>query len=158
MFKEYKQLDDLNVLGRVNPESITAAQKYKSLRAVNLIKIKWCGKVKGRTCADGRVQRDYVPRDEASSPTLSNEALIAILLINSNEQRDVAVFDVPEAYLHADIPDNKFALLKIEGEFVDIMCDVNPEYTNDVQHEGDKKVLFVRILKALYGMIELALL
>ena len=47
MFKEYKQLDDLNVLSHVNPESMTAAQKHKFLRAVNLIKIKRYGKIKG---------------------------------------------------------------------------------------------------------------
>ena len=158
MFKEYKQLDDLEVLGRIDPDSLTQDQKRKALRAVNLIKIKRCGKVKGRTCADGSVQRNYVPREEASSPTLSNEALMCLLLINSFEGRDIAVFDVPGAYLHADIPESKFVILKIEDDFVDIMCDVNPEYLDDVRYEGKKKVLYVKILKALYGMIESALL
>ena len=52
MFKEYKQLDDLDVLGRLNPDSLTCDQKHKALQAVNLIKIKRCGKIKGRTCVD----------------------------------------------------------------------------------------------------------
>ena len=47
IFKEYKQLDDLIVLGRIDPDSLTPEQKKKALRAVNLIKIKICGKVKG---------------------------------------------------------------------------------------------------------------
>jgi hypothetical protein len=158
MFKEYKQLDDLEVLGRLNPDSLTHDQKRHALRAVNLIKIKRDGKVKGRTCADGSTQRKYVPRDEASSPTLSLEALMAILLINAYEERDTAIFDVPGAYLHAKIPDDKFAILKIEGEFVDIMCEVNPEYKDDVRCENGKKFLYVQILAALYGMIESALL
>ena len=115
--------------------------------------------MKGRTCAaDGSSQRKYVPREEASSPTLSLEALVGILLINAYEERDTAIFDVPGAYLHAKIPDDKFAILKIEGEFVDIMCDVNPEYKDDVRYENGKKVLYVQILMALYGMIESALL
>ena len=158
MFKEYKQLDDLKVLGRLNPESLQPEQKRKALRAVNLIKLKRCGTMKGRTCADGSSQRKYVPREEASSPTLSLEALVGILLINAYEERDTAIFDVPGAYLHAKIPDDKFAILKIEGEFVDIMCDVNPEYKDDVRYENGKKVLYVQILMALYGMIESALL
>jgi hypothetical protein len=158
MFKEYKQLDDLEVLGRLTPENLTHEQKRNALRAVNLIKIKRDGKIKGRTCADGSTQRKYVPRDEASSPTLSLEALMAILLINAYEQRDTAIFDVPGAYLHAKIPDDKFAILKIEGEFVDIMCEVNPEYKDDVRFENGKKFLYVQILRALYGMIESALL
>jgi hypothetical protein len=158
MFKEYKQLDDLEVLGRLNPDSLTHDHKHNALRAVNLIKIKRDGKVKGRACADGSKQRNYVPRDEASSPTLSLEALMAILLINAYEERDTAIFDVPGAYLHAKIPDDKFAILKIEGEFVDIMCEVNPEYKADIRFENGKKVLYVQILAALYGMIESALL
>jgi len=64
----------------------------------------------------------------------------------------------PGAYLHVKIPDDKFAILKIEGEFVDVMCDVNPEYKDDVRYENGKKVLYVQILMALCGMIESALL
>jgi len=37
------------------------------------------------------------------------------------------------------------------------MSDVNPEYKADVRYENGKKVLYVQILKALYGMIESAL-
>ena len=36
------------------------------------------------------------------------------------------IFDVPRAYPNADIPENKFLLLKLEDELVDIMCEVNP--------------------------------
>ena len=133
MFKEYKQLDDINVLGKLDPDSLTHEQKRNALRAVNLIKLKHDGKMKGRTCADGSTQRKYVPRDEASSPTLSLEALMTILLINAYEERDTAIFNVPRAYLHAKIPDDKFASLKIRGEFVDIMCAVNQEYKDDVR-------------------------
>ena len=158
MFKEYKQLDDLTVLGRLNPEMVTLEQKRMALRAINLIKEKRCGMIKGRTCANGSTQRKYIPREEASSPTLSLEALMALLLINAFEERDTAVFDVPGAYLHAEMPDNKFVILKIEGVFVDIMVQVNPEYGNDVRIEHGIKVLYVQILRALYGMIESALL
>ena len=114
--------------------------------------------MKGRTCADGSGQRKYIPREDAASPTLSLESLMAILLINAYENRKTAIFDVPGAYLHADIPKGKFAVLKIEGVFVDIMCEVNPEYVPHVRMENKNKVLYVQILKALYGMIESALL
>ena len=158
MFKEYNQLNDMNVFGSVNPDTLTRDQKYKALHAINLIKEKRCGRIKGRTCADGRPQRAYVPREEATSPTVSMEALMATLVIDAKEQRDVAIFDVPGAYLHADMPDDKFVLLKLEGEFVNIMCDVNPNYIPFVRTEKGKKVLYLQLLKALYGCIESALL
>ena len=159
MFKEYKQLDNMKVFGgRAKSSDLTTDNKRRALRAINLIKEQRCRKIKGRTCADGRPQRAYTPREEASSPTIALESLMATLLIDTHEERDVAIFDVPGAYLHAKLPEDKFVLLQIEGPFVDIMCEVNPEYKEDVMFEGTKKVLYVQILQALYGMIESALL
>jgi KUP system potassium uptake protein len=158
MFKEYNQLHDMSVFGKVDPDTLTHEQKKKALRAINLIKEKRCGKIKGRTVADGRPQRDYIPREEATSPTVSTESLMASLVIDAFEGRDVAIFDIPGAYLNADMPDDKFVLLKLEGEFVHVMCEVNPEYKEDVRQEHGKPVLYLRVLKALYGCIESALL
>jgi hypothetical protein len=158
ILKEYKQLVDMCVLGRIDYDILTEAQKELALDAVNLIKEKRDGKVKGRTCANGSTQRSYIPREEAKSPTISLEALMALFIIFAHEKRATAVFDVPGAYLHADLPEGKFALLKITGQFVDIVCEVNPEFKQDVRYENGIKVLYVRILKAIYGMIESALL
>ena len=45
MFKEYKQLDDLKVLGILDPDLLTLEQKKNSLRATNLIKLERDDKV-----------------------------------------------------------------------------------------------------------------
>ena len=52
-YKEYTQLEDKKVMGVLKPESLTRSQKKGALRAINLIKEKRSGKLKGRTCADG---------------------------------------------------------------------------------------------------------
>jgi len=109
-------------------------------------------------CADGSPQCGYIPREEATSATLSLDALLVSLVIDALEGRDVAIFDVPGAYLWADMPEEKEAILKLEGDFVDIMCDVNPEHIPNVRYENGKKVLYLQILKTLYGCIESALL
>ena len=44
------------------------------------------------------------------------------------------------------------------NEFVDIMCEVNQEYKKYVTVQNGKKVLYVKILRAIYGCIESALL
>ena len=113
-------------MGELNPESLTRSQNKGSLRAIDSIKEKRSGKLKGRTCADGIPQRFYITKEDASSLTIYLEALFTILIINAHGGRDVVIFDVPGAYLNADMPQDKFIQLKIEGEFVDIMCKVNP--------------------------------
>ena len=101
----------------------------RALDAVNLIKEKRCGKIKGRTCANGSKQRQYLGDYESVSlPTVSFEALFITLIIDTSEGRDVAIFDVPGAFLQLEVPKNNMILMRLKGQFVDIICDVNPEH------------------------------
>ena len=83
---------------------------------------------------------------------------MSTLLIDAMEQRDVAVFDVPGSYLQTEMPFKKRVLLRIRDEFVDIMCEVNPDYKPYVQYENRKTVLYLKVTRAIYGCIESALL
>ena len=138
--------------------------KTKTLEAVNLIAQKRCGKIKGRTCANGARQRRFVNDDDSfASPAASLEAILTTLMIDAYDERDLAIADVPGAYLHVEFPKNKRVILKLSGDFVDIMCDVNPEYKDHVIFETSKKgrkskCLYVRVLRSLYGCLESALL
>ena len=86
------------------------------------------------------------------------ETLLAQLIIDSFEERATEIFDVPGAYLNSDMLEDKFVLLKLEDEFVDIMREVNPEFIKEVQQEGKKTLLYLRVLKELYGCIKYALM
>ena len=135
IFKELNQLDKGAKEGNpvmipLDPYKLTTQEKREALEAVNLIKEKRCGKLKGRTCANGARQRRFIKEgDDFSSPTASLEAIISTMIIDSHEQRDVAIADIPGAYLHAEMPPHKNVILKLEGEFVEIMCSVNSEHT-----------------------------
>ena len=48
--------------------------------------------------------------------------------------------------------------LKLTSDSVDIMCTVNPEYKKFVVIENGIKVLYLQLLKALYGCVRSALL
>ena len=48
--------------------------------------------------------------------------------------------------------------MRLRGKFVEIMCEVNPEYLPYVTEERGKKVLYLKVLQAIYGCIESALL
>ena len=73
------------------------------------------------------------------------------LVIDVYEGRDVAICDVPGAYLNASMPKNKFILIKFVNEFVNLMCMANPSLKPIVRTVNGKKVLYLRALKALYG-------
>ena len=59
--------------------------------------------------------------------------------------------DVPGAYLNYDIPEEKIYLNKYWRQFFDIMCDVNPKHNNNMRVEKGVKVIYLRLLKDLYG-------
>ena len=68
------------------------------------------------------------------------------------------ILDLPGAYLNTDTPEDKFILLNIEGEFLDIMCKMNPEHKKNVRVQIGVKVLHLRIMKYLYGCMDSTLL
>jgi hypothetical protein len=157
LLKEFCQLDDKSVFAAVDAKTQSAKQKKAALRAINLIKEKRDGSIKGRSCADGRPQRVLYTKEQSASPTVSTDALMISLMIDAKERWDVATADVVVgAYLLADMDD--FVLLKLTGASVDIMCTVNTKDTPFVITENGKKVLYLQLLKALYGCVRSALL
>ena len=126
------------------------------MRVVNLIKHKRDGTIKGRTCADGRKQRDLYDKSQTTSPTVSSDALFLTIMIDAKEGRDVATADVAGAYLNADMDD--LVVMRLVGEDVALMCEVEHSFRDHVVREGKKDVLYLRLDKALYGCVRSALL
>ena len=164
MMKEFKQLvfgsfPNKPVVEAIGSNTLTNEEKKTALDAINLIKVKKNGIVKGRTCANGIKERLYLPKEySVASPTASLEAIISTLLVDVYEDRNVGIFDIPGAYLHAEIPEEHRVILKLKVTFVDIMCGVNPEFRKHVTIEKGQKVLYMKVMRAIYGCIRSAML
>ena len=147
VIKEYQQLKDMDTVVPLNAGELSQGEKREAFELLTLVKKKRCGKLKGRVCANGRKQRRYISREEVSSPTVQLESIIATLLIDAKERRDVAVADVTGAYLKTVMTDH--VVTKVTGSATDIMCDVNPSFRDKVALEGKNKVLYMQLNKAL---------
>ena len=99
MRAEFRQLDQKGVFEPIMAQDLTKKVRAQALRCINLIKEKRCGKIKGRTCADGRPQRKLYEWLETSSPTASSDAIMLTLIIDALENRDVATADVAGAFI-----------------------------------------------------------
>jgi hypothetical protein len=60
LMNEFAQLEDLDVYKVVNASTLTKAEKKAAHRVINLAKEKYIGILKGRTVADGRLQRSLM--------------------------------------------------------------------------------------------------
>ena len=114
------------------------------------LKRKQCGK--GRGCADGRKQRAYIAKEEATAPTVSTEAVFLTTIIDALENREVAVLDVPGAFMQADI--DELVHVRFTGEMVNMLLHIDyDKYKDYVMTERDDKVMYMELLKALYGTL-----
>ena len=86
------------------------------------------------------------------------EDLLSSIIIDTHKVIDVEVFDVNGAYPNSDMPEDKFIILKIEGEFVEIVCEVNPEHKKYMRIEKFMKVIYQSLLNVLCGCMESMLL
>jgi hypothetical protein len=51
------------------------------------LKQKRDGKIKGRTVSGGNRQRDYISKEDASSPTVATESVLLACIIDAKEER-----------------------------------------------------------------------
>ena len=61
------------------------------------------GEIKARHCANGSTQRDYMSREDVSSPTVMTKSNILTSVIEAEEERDVAICDIPNAFVQTDV-------------------------------------------------------
>ena len=81
-------------------------------------------RVKGRACANGRKQRTYTNKEDATSLPVFTEAIVLTALIEAYEERYVACFEVPGAYLHAEIDED--VTMVLEGTLEERMDKIDP--------------------------------
>jgi hypothetical protein len=91
------------------------------------LKLKRDGKIKGRTVTGGNKQRDYISKEDASSPTVATESVLLSCITDAEEHRDVAVVDIPNAFVQTRVENEKnIAFIKIRGILVDILVEIAP--------------------------------
>ena len=72
--------------------------------------------------------------------------------------------DIPNAFIQTPLPEERLKgseriFMKIEGRLVDLMTDLDPDlYGPHIVYERGKKVVYVQVLRAIYGMLISAVL
>ena len=108
------------------------------------LKRKRSGKSKGRDCADGCPQPEYVTKEESSSPTVSLYALMDSCLMDIMDNRKVITVDISGAFLQGDWPQDEHpGYIMFEGIMVEVICEIDPSYYNKIIWSKDCKKKFL---------------
>ena len=119
------------------------------------------GRIKGRACADGSKQRTFMTKEEAASPTVSMETMSLTSVIDAKEGREVAVIDIPNAFIQTRIEDEKdMVIIRVRGVLVDMLIDIAPDvYKPYVTTDAKgRKQLLLQCLNAIHGTVIASLL
>ena len=120
------------------------------------LKEKRDGLIKGHVVADGRKQREKLETKYATFPTVSTEAIMLTDTINAVEGRDLAVVDIPGAYLRTNMDDEVHVVFI--GTLARMTVAENPAlYRPFVSYETENSVLYFWLQKVLYGCIKISL-
>jgi hypothetical protein len=158
---ELAQLHFRDTFQPLDPKSLSKTEFDKVLESHLFLKQKRDDSIKGRMVAGGDKQRGSIPSLEASSPTAALESVLLTATIDAMEERDVAIVDVPNAFVTTRITDvNDQAVMRLRGKLAELLVKVAPKiYTKYIIiNAKGQKVLYVKLLNALYGIMKAALL
>ena len=156
--KEMTQLHERNCFKPVDVSSLSDQEKKRALESLIFLTEKRDGRIKARACANGSKQREWMSKEDSTSPTVSLPAVLATAVIDAHEGREVAIIDIPNAFVQTENV-GEVVHMKIRGELALILVQLFPEYYKEfLTYENGRPILYVQVLKALYGMLQSSLL
>jgi hypothetical protein len=106
-----------------------------------ILKGKRCGTMKGRGCANGRSQREYMMKEENLSPTVATEALLLTCVIDAVEKRDITTCGIPGLFMRSDMKGK--VVMKLKRVIAEIILKIDPKkHTKYVAKENGKDVIY----------------
>jgi hypothetical protein len=161
--KEINQLHKRTYFAPLKVKEMKPSERKKAQIALMFLTEKRDKSMKGRMIYNGKPTREWLSQEDTASPTAALENILITGVIKAKEERDVRTCDIPNAFIQAYLPKKEpgedRVVLKITGVLVDMLVEINPElYGPAVVLENRKTVLYVEVLKAIYSMLEAALL
>ena len=147
--KEMKQIHDMGV---ISPLHTTADQQRQVLQYILFLKEK-----KNRSDLWERMRQQLtVTENHAEGGSIirtpSTDSVVITSLRNARERRYITITDIPGAFLQYDA--EGVVILRIEGSMVQALLKIELQlYREQVVLNNEKKVIYVQIRKALYGLL-----
>ena len=124
--KEMKQLHWRDSYKPKHWHELTKKQKEQILESHIFVEQKRDGLIKARKVIGGNKQQDYITKEDVSSPTVTAEAVMLTCVIDVQEDRYIAVVDIPNAFVQT-VVDEEHAehcvIVRNRGPLVDILAD-----------------------------------
>ena len=101
--KEIKQLNIRECFAPIDVSTVTTLEKKRVMESLIFLVEKKTGKVKAQHCANGSTQRNWMGKEDSSSPTVSARSLFLTAAIDSKERRHSKTADAPNAFVQTAV-------------------------------------------------------
>jgi hypothetical protein len=159
--KEAAQLHWRNTFKPKIMSELSKEQKQRLLPSHMSVLLKRSGEARARLAAGANVQRDFISKEETSSPTAATEAVLLTSIVNASENRDVAIVDIPNAFIQTWVQKEKDrVILHISGKVVEWLVAIAPEVYKGYVVLGKRDIphLLVECHNTIYRMMVAGLL
>ena len=85
-------------------KELTQLERQRAQEGLMLLTRKQSGDVKGRLAYNGKRTRDWISKQDKSSPTVSNESIMITCAIDAYEKRNIITLDIPNAFIQTKTP------------------------------------------------------
>ncbi len=156
-----KQLHWQNSFKPVHWKDVDEEKCKQILELYVFVKKKRTGQIKARNVAGGNKQRDFISKENASSPTVATESVLITSLVDAQENCDIAIVDIPNAFIPTVVEvDEDKVVMRIRGHMVDVLVKVAPSMYGPYvsTNKQGRKQLLVECLNAIYGTMVASLL
>ena len=111
--------------------------------------------MKGRLAYNGKPTREWIMREDKSSPTAYTESIFLTSAVDALKKRDIMTQDIPNAFIQTHMPlqpDGERVIMKVRGRLVDWLCNLDPvSYANKVVYEKTPEYFILKYYKLSTG-------
>jgi len=101
--KDIKQLHDRECFMPIDPKMMRTTEKKPVMESLFFLTEKKDVLIKGRHCANGDPQCQWMDQEQVSSPTVTRESTMSTSIIEAKENRDIAKCDIPNAFIQTEV-------------------------------------------------------
>ena len=158
---ELSQIHLRDTFRPIYPTTLSNYDYDKVLESHLFLKQKRDQKIKGQMVNGGNKKRDHIDKTDATSPTADLEYVLLTATINAKEGRDVAIVDIPNAFVTTRIEKkDDIATIRLRGKLAELMVATTPEIYKKyitVNRKGEL-FLYMEAINALYRIMKVALI
>ncbi len=122
-----KQLHWCNSFQPVHWKDVDKEKRKQILELHVFVKKKRTGQIKACKVAGGNKQREFISKENVSSPRVAMESVLLTSLVDAHENYDIAIVDIPNAFIQMVVEDDEDkVVMRIRGHMVDVLVKVAP--------------------------------